>query len=102
MKVVVDDDFIGVDVETETRVFGVWHGDVEVEIGKVHAQKLSPRGADCGIDEEFGCCEISRRCALVAWIVNAIAANSEHNKMLLFFLQSIIAAYAAIGGTFVF
>ncbi len=40
-KIVVDDDFVGDDVETETHVFGVWLGGVEVEIGKVDAQKLS-------------------------------------------------------------
>ncbi len=40
-KVVVDNDFVGDDVKTETHVFRVWHGGVEVEIGKVDAQKLS-------------------------------------------------------------
>ncbi len=50
-KVVMDNDFIGVDVETETYVLGVWHGGVEVEIGEVDAQKLGPRGTDGGIDE---------------------------------------------------
>jgi hypothetical protein len=53
-KVVVNDDFGGGDVEMETHVFRVWHGGVEVEIGKVDAQKLSPQSADCGIDEEIG------------------------------------------------
>ncbi len=36
-----------------------------------------------------------------AWIVDVIAANSEPNTMLLFFLWAIIAAYAAVGGAFV-
>ncbi len=57
-KVVMEDDFFGDDVETERHVFGVWHGGVEVEIGKVNAQKLCPLGANGGIDEEFGCGEI--------------------------------------------
>ena len=43
-KVVMDDDFVEDDVETETRVFGVWQGGVEVEIGKVDAQKTWPQG----------------------------------------------------------
>jgi hypothetical protein len=100
-KVVVDDDFVGDDVEMETHVFGVRHGGVEIEIGKANAQKLSPQGADCGIDEDFGPGEISHWCAFLAWIVDAIATNSEPNAMLLFFLWSIIAADAAIGGKFV-
>jgi hypothetical protein len=50
-KVVMDNDFVGDDVETEMHVFGVWHGGVEVEIGKVDAQKLYPRGTGGGIDE---------------------------------------------------
>jgi hypothetical protein len=45
-KVVMDNDFIGDDVEMETHTLGI-----EVEIGKVHAQKLGPRGTDGGIDE---------------------------------------------------
>jgi hypothetical protein len=80
-KVVVDDDFVGDDVEMETHVFGVQHGGIEVETGKVDAQKLSPWGADGEIDEEFGHGEISRWCAFVAWIVNAIATNSEPYAM---------------------
>ncbi len=47
----MDNDFVGDDVETEMHVFGVWHGGVEVEIGKVDAQKLYPRGTGGGIDE---------------------------------------------------
>ncbi len=50
-KAVMADDFVGDDVEMETHVLGVWHGGVEVEIGKVNAQKLGPRGTDGGIDE---------------------------------------------------
>ncbi len=50
-KVVMDDDFVRDDVEMETHVLGVWHGGVEVEIGKVDAQKLGPRGTDGGIYE---------------------------------------------------
>ncbi len=50
-KVVMIDDFVGDDVQTETHVLGVRHGGVEVEIGKVNAQKLCPRGTDGGIDE---------------------------------------------------
>ncbi len=80
-KVVVDDDFIRDGVRTDTHVFGVWHGGVEVEIGEVYAQKLCPRGADGGIDEEFGRGEIGRWCAFVAWIVDVIAANSEPNAI---------------------
>ncbi len=53
MKVVMGDDFLGDDVETEMHVFGVWHGGVEVEIGEVDAQKLCPQGTDGGIDEEY-------------------------------------------------
>jgi hypothetical protein len=60
MKVVMDNDFIGDDVEMETNIFGVWHGDVEVDIGEVDAQKRCPWGTDGGIDEEFGRGEISR------------------------------------------
>ncbi len=42
-KVVMDNDFVGDDVEMETHVFGVRHGGVEVEIGKVDTQnRLSP------------------------------------------------------------
>ncbi len=50
-KVVMDDDFVRDDNETEMHVFGIQHGGVEVEIGKVDAQKLGPRGTDGGIDE---------------------------------------------------
>ena len=50
-KVVMDNDFVGDDVEMEMHVSGVWHGGVEVAIGKVHTQKLGPRGTDGGIDE---------------------------------------------------
>jgi hypothetical protein len=57
-KVVMDNNFIGDDVEMETRVFRVWQRGVEVEIGKVDAQKLCPWGTDGGIDEEFGHDEI--------------------------------------------
>jgi hypothetical protein len=42
-KVIVDDDYVGDDVETETHVLRVSHGGVEVEIGKIDAQKLAPR-----------------------------------------------------------
>ncbi len=52
-KVVMVDDFVGDDVEMEIHVFGVWHGGVEVEIGEVDSQKLSPRGTDDGIDEKW-------------------------------------------------
>ncbi len=100
-KVVVDDDFIGDDVEMETYLFVFRYGGFEVEVGKVDAQKLSPRGADCGTDEEFGRGEISHWCTFVAWIVNAIATNSESSKVFVFFLRLIIAAYVALGGAFV-
>ncbi len=93
--------FIGDNVKMETHVLRVWHGDVEVEIGKVDAQKLGPRRIDGGIDEKFGHGEIGSWCALVAWIVNAITANSQPNTMLLFFLWLVIAANAAVGGAFV-
>jgi hypothetical protein len=69
-----------------------WQGD---------APKLSPRGADGGIDEEFGRGEIGRWCAFVDWIVDAIATNSEPNAMFLFFLRLTIAAYVARSGAFV-
>jgi hypothetical protein len=39
----MDDDFVGDDVDTETHVLRVGHGGVEVEIGKVNAQKLGRR-----------------------------------------------------------
>ncbi len=48
-KVVMVDDFVRDDVKTEMHVLGVWHGGVEIEIGKVDAQKLGPRGTDGGI-----------------------------------------------------
>ncbi len=54
--------FVGDDVEMETHVFRVRHGGVEVEIGKVDAQKLCPWGTDGGIDEEFVCSEIRLVC----------------------------------------
>ncbi len=63
MKVIMDDDFVRDDVKTNMHVFGVWHGGVEVENGKVDAQKLCPRGTDGGIKEEFGRGEIGHRCA---------------------------------------
>jgi hypothetical protein len=50
-KVVMEDDFVGNDVKTETHVLRVWHGGVEVEIDEVDAQKLGSRGTDGGIDE---------------------------------------------------
>ncbi len=50
-QVVMDNDFIGDDVEKEMHVLGVWYGGFEVEIGKVDAQKHDPRGTDGGIDE---------------------------------------------------
>ncbi len=101
MKVVMDSDFFGDDVKTETHVFGIWHGPVEVEIGEVDDQKLGPRGTDGGIDEEFGRGEIYLWCALVAWIVDAIATNGKPNTMFLFFLWLVIAANAAVDGAFV-
>jgi hypothetical protein len=97
----MDNNFVRDNVETKTHVLGVWHGGVEVEIGKVDAKKLGPRGTDGRIDEELGRGEIGRWCALVACIVNAIAANGEPNAMLLFFLWSVIAAKAAVGRAFV-
>ena len=100
-KVVMDDDFVGDDVEMEMHVLGVAHGSVEVEIGKVDAQKLGPRGTDGGIDELFGRGEIGHWCALVSWIVNPIATNSESDAMLLFLLWLVIAANASVGGAFV-
>jgi hypothetical protein len=100
-KIVMNNYFIGDDAEIEMHLFGVWHGAVEVEIGEVDAQKLGPRGTDGGVDEEFGCVEIGGWCALVAWIVNAIAVNSEPNTMFLLFLWLVIAANAAVGGAFV-
>jgi hypothetical protein len=36
-KVVMDDDFVGDDVETEMHILRVWHGGVAVENGKVDA-----------------------------------------------------------------
>jgi hypothetical protein len=53
-KVVMYDDFVGDDGKTETHVFETQHGGVEVEIGKVDAQKHGSRGTDGRIDEEFG------------------------------------------------
>ncbi len=50
-KVVMVNDFIGDDVKMETHVLRVRRGGVEVEIGKVNAHKLGPRGTDGGIDE---------------------------------------------------
>ncbi len=100
-KVVTEDDFVRNDVKTETHVFGVWHGAVEVEVGKVNAQKLCPQSTGGGIDEEFGRGEIDHWCAFLARIIDAIAANGEPNAMFLFILWSIIAANAAIGGVFV-
>jgi hypothetical protein len=97
----MDDDFVRDDVEMEMHVFGIRHGGVEVEIGKVDAQKLCPQGTDGGINEEFGRGEISHWCAFVAWIVNAIAANSKANAMFLSFLWLIISANTAVGGAFV-
>ncbi len=51
MKIVMVDDFVGDDVKTERHVLGVRHWGVEIEIGKVNAEKLGPRGTDGGIDE---------------------------------------------------
>ncbi len=65
-KFLIDNDFVGDDVKTETHLFRVWHGGVEVEIGKVDAQKLCLQGTDGGIDEEFGRGEIGHWCAIVA------------------------------------
>ncbi len=45
-KVVMVDEFVGDDAETEAHVLGVRYGGVEVEIGKVDAQKIGPRGPD--------------------------------------------------------
>jgi hypothetical protein len=98
--VVMDNDFVGDDVKMDMHVFGVWHGGVELEISKVHAQKLGPRGTDGWIDEYFGCGEIGHWCALVAWIVDGINANGEPKAMFFFFLRLVIAANAAIGGAF--
>ncbi len=39
-KVVVDDDFVGDDIEM--HVFGARHGGVEAKIGKVHDQNFAP------------------------------------------------------------
>ncbi len=100
-KVVMVNDFIGDDVKMETHILGVRYGSVEIEIGKVDAQKLGPWGTDGGIDELFGHGEIGRQCALVPQIVNPIAANSEPDAMFLFLLWSIIVANASVGGAFV-
>ncbi len=75
-KVVMDNDFVGDDVKMEMHVFRVRHGGVEVEIGKVDAQKLCPRGLDGGIDEDFGHGEIGHWCALAAWIVDVQCLSS--------------------------
>jgi hypothetical protein len=50
-KVVMVDVFLGDDVKTKMHILGVWHGGVEIEIGKVDDQKRGPRGTDGGIDE---------------------------------------------------
>jgi hypothetical protein len=50
-KIVMVDDFVWDDAKMQTHVLGVWHGDVEVEIGEVDAQKFGTRGTDGGIDE---------------------------------------------------
>ncbi len=69
--------FVGDDVKTEMHVLGVQHGGVGIDIGKINAHKLGPRGTDGEIDEQFGRGEIGRQCALVSWIVNSIAANGK-------------------------
>jgi hypothetical protein len=51
VKVVMVSDFVRDDVKTKMHVLGVQHGGVDIEIGKVDAQKLGPRGTDGGIDE---------------------------------------------------
>jgi hypothetical protein len=88
-KVVVDDEFVGDDANTETYVFEVWHGGVEIEIGEVNAKKLSPRGADCGTDEEFCRGEICHWCTFVPWIANAITTNSESNEIFFCILSAV-------------
>ncbi len=50
VKVVIDNDFVRDDVETEMHVLGIWHGSVEVEISKIDAQKLGPTSQEAKVD----------------------------------------------------
>ncbi len=101
-EIVLFDNFFGDDIEFEVHVFGVWHGCVQIEIRQVNAMECYTRGADCRVYQEFCCEEVGCGCALVAWVINAIAPNSESGAMDLIFLWVYVATDAAVCWAFVF
>ncbi len=60
------------------------------------------RGADCRVYQEFCCEEVGCGCALVAWIIDAIAPNGESGVMDLIFLWAYVATDVAVCWAFVF
>ena len=76
-EVVFNDDFFGDDVESESHVFRVGHRSVEVEVGQINAEEHGSRGADGGVDEEFGSEEIRSGSPFIAGKVNEVTADSE-------------------------
>jgi hypothetical protein len=100
-EVVFDGDFFGDDVESEAHVFRFGHRSVEVEVGEVNAEEHGSRGADGGVDEEFGSEEIRSRSALIAGKVNEVTANSESSAVDLLLLRANVAYNATVGGALV-
>jgi len=101
LEVVFDDDLFGDDVESEAHVFRIGHRSVEVEVGQINAEEHGSRGADGGVDEEFGGEEIRSGNALIAGKVNEVTANSESSAVDLLLLRADVADDATVGGALV-
>ena len=86
----------------EAHVFRIGHRTVEVEVGQVNAEEDGTRGADCGVDEEFGGEKIRSGSALIAGKVNEVTADSESSAVDLLLLWADIADIATVGGALVF
>ncbi len=95
-EVAVDDDLFGDDVLSEAHVFRIGHRSVEVEVGQVNAEEHGARGADCGVDEEFGGEKIRSGSALIAGKVDEVTADSESNAVDLLLLRADVADDAAV------
>jgi hypothetical protein len=101
MQVVCNNDLFGDDIESEAHVFGIGHGCGEVKIGQVDPKKDRAWHADGGVNEKFGCGQVSGGCGFVSGIVDAITANCEACAMWFFFLWAKIAANTTARGPFV-
>jgi hypothetical protein len=99
--VVCDDDLLGDDVQSEAHVLRIGHRRVEIKIREVHSDEDGARRADGGVEEQFDGGEVRGWGRLVAWIIDAIAADGESGAMLLLFLRSEVADDTTVCGPFV-